>query len=166
MRIQLIIILIALVLISGNGCELEDTRSQAITQVTITKITDGDTFKLSNGEIVRVLGIDYPDTASDRIGKWTDMGLDITKIKYCYRKGNEYLRNNLVNENATLIADSLEDDKDRYGRILRYVEVDGMDVGEFLIKEGYAVMYDPTKPLCARCYGYARLDKLGGCLWE
>lgn len=114
-------------------------------------------------EKVRVLGIDYPDITSDRIDKWIGFGLNETKIKNCYRSGIGGVKILLENKSVILSSDSLEQDKDKYGR---YVNVDGTDLGEYLLVNGYAVMYDPIQPLCSKCSFYQTLEKKGGCLWN
>lgn len=84
-----------------------------------SEITDGDTFKLSSGEKVRLLGIDAPENG-----------------KYYYKQATNKLRELVYGKNITLEADSA--DKDQYGRLLRYVFVDDEFVNLEMVKQGYA----------------------------
>lgn len=141
--------------------------------VIVTNIVDGDTIDVNiNGQVerIRILGIDFPDVSSDRIGKWEEMGLSKERIVMCYKQGNDWLEN-MLNKEVTLIADMGEDDKDRYNRLLRYINWGEPDIGVLLVIQGYAVMYDPTKPECTRCSEYKQLEDKSrvektGCLWS
>ena len=84
---------------------------------TVTRVIDGDTVELANGDRVRYLGIDTPETVH---------GEEATA------------RNRELTEGKTvqLLADS--EDRDTYGRLLRYVFIDGTFVNAELIWEGYA----------------------------
>ena len=184
---RLIIILGLLLLI---GCQVStnlETQSQVETVETIptqeiqiqnppavvTKIVDGDTIDINlSGDIerIRILGIDFPDVSSDRIGKWEEMGLSKERIVKCYKEGNDWMET-MLNQEVILIADSGEDDKDRYNRSLRYVAWGNDDIGSLLIRQGYAVIYDPTKPQCVICEDYKQLEEQvriekNGCLWQ
>ena len=82
-------------------------------------VSDGDTIGVRrNGTVVpvRLLGIDAPETkgevecggvrSSNRLAKLLPRGTEIT-----------------------LVSDPTQDDEDRFGRLLRYVELDGDDLG-------------------------------------
>jgi len=178
-------ILIVLLLVLLAGCtraeikQIQDlieqpeiVNEQVQTGVVVTRIIDGDTYevRLSNGskETVRVLGIDYPDIDSDGIKKWIGLGVTEDKVKICYDEGEEMLVNSLVNKSVILVSDSNEADKDRYGRLLRYVDLklSADDVGLNLIILGYAIKYDPSGKQCVRCGTYLSREKQGGCLWK
>ena len=92
----------------------------------VTRVVDGDTLDVTKGasaETVRLLGIDTPERG--------DCGFDAA---------SEQLRDLLGVQAVTLTAGgSGQENKDHYGRILRYVEVDGSDVGLALLEQGYAI---------------------------
>jgi micrococcal nuclease len=89
----------------------------------VVEVVDGDTVEveLAGGrETVRLIGINTPERGeclADRAGRW--------------------LRERIGDREVELVADS--SDRDQHGRLLRYVEVDGADVGAELIREGLAL---------------------------
>jgi endonuclease YncB( thermonuclease family) len=86
----------------------------------VTRIVDGDTIELGNGATVRLVGIDAPEAGA------------------C---GSERAADNLarlVLGKQVRLKES-DEDRDRYGRLLRYVDIGGRDAGLRLIKNGLAV---------------------------
>lgn len=86
----------------------------------VTKVIDGDTIELENGQKVRYIGIDTPEVQGD-----------------CY--ANEATNKNkelVLNKKVSLIKDKSE--VDRYGRLLRYVYVNDIFVNNTLVREGFA----------------------------
>lgn len=110
----------------------------------VVKVVDGDTVHvlLDSGERVkvRVLGIDTPEIAHNPTEKTQCFG----------RKATKQMRKLVGDKRVKLISDKHSDDVDVYGRLLRYVEVDGVDVGRELIKQGLAHIYAPEKPKDAK----------------
>jgi endonuclease YncB( thermonuclease family) len=86
----------------------------------VSRIIDGDTLELANGETVRLAGIDAPE-------RGTCGSLEAT----------ESLRRFALGEAVRLTP--TDEDRDGYGRLLRYVDVDGDDAGLRLIEDGLAV---------------------------
>ena len=89
--------------------------------VTVTRVVDGDTLEVSTGDTVRLIGIDTPERG--------ECGYD---------EATNLLRL-MVDQKPVSLVPGAQDDRDRYGRILRYVEVDGGDVNLELISSGRAV---------------------------
>lgn len=87
--------------------------------VTVTFVIDGDTIVTDVGA-VRLVGIDAPE-----------------KGKCGYEEASERLRTLVDKKEVTLIDDTKQPNRDDYGRLLRYVERDGEDVGMVLIREGF-----------------------------
>lgn len=85
----------------------------------VERIIDGDTVVLENGERVRLLGIDAPETG-----------------QYYYKEAKEYLERLILHKNIRLER-GLEN-RDKYGRLLRYIFIDDIFVNLELIKNGYA----------------------------
>lgn len=103
---------------------LIDNSDEAGTHL-VTMIVDGDTVLLENGESVRYLGVDTPETHHPV------RGLE------CY--GPEATeRNKELVEGKRVRLEADQTDRDRYGRLLRYVYVDGVFVNAKLVEEGYA----------------------------
>lgn len=112
--------------------------------LTITEVLDGDTVKLSNGETVRLLGVDAPESSVNRKMKLDiyEMGIQIGE--------QEMLR---LGKAATRFAKSLAKGKrcwleydrsetDIYDRALAYIHLeDGTILNEEMIAAGYAKAY-------------------------
>ena len=90
----------------------------------VTRVIDGDTFITNKGDRVRLIGVDAPELPSLR-GIESKMYL------------NELIHNKVV----TLERDEISDNKDKYGRLLRYVYLDKKDVNLHMIKSRYAKPY-------------------------
>ncbi len=86
----------------------------------VASVTDGDTLRLANGEAVRLVGIDAPEEG--RCGALRSAAL-LTKL--------------VEGRRVTLTAPV--DDRDRYDRLLRYVNIGTMDAGLRMIKSGLAI---------------------------
>ena len=99
----------------------------------IEYVYDGDTYQIwINGkkEKIRVLGIDTPE----KTGGFRPEG--------CF--GNDasaYAKKKLRNKKVGLLQPKNHESTDKYGRLLRYVFLDGEDFGAHLIQEGYAFSY-------------------------
>lgn len=98
---------------------------------TVSRVVDGDTFKVhlsGKEETVRIVGINTPETVDPR-----------RPVECFGKEASQYAKQLLENKQVILEADETQQDKDRYGRLLRFVYfVDGSDVGLRLIREGYA----------------------------
>jgi len=90
---------------------------------------DGDTIKLSNGETVRLIGIDAPESRNAFKKKKAFFG-DVSK---------HYLDSLLTGKKIRMEYDVSR--KDRYGRTLAYVYLeDGTFINEKILREGYAMI--------------------------
>lgn len=91
----------------------------------VLRVIDGDTIVIEGGEHVRYLGVDAPETQG---------------TAECYgREATERNRQLVEGKRVRLEADRR--DRDRYGRLLRWVWVEDTLVNEQLIREGYATVY-------------------------
>jgi len=92
----------------------------------VIDVIDGDTFKLENKETVRLICIDSPE-----------------KGRKGYEEAKEFLTGMILDKEVRLEKDV--DDKDEYGRLLRYVYVNMSGVEFFvnkqLVQEGYAGIF-------------------------
>lgn len=117
----------------------------------VKKVFDGDTFEAEiNGktEKVRMLGIDTPEkSSSDKF----DRDMERTRQdRETIQKLGELSHQNTVKlingKKVTLRTDPESDNKDKYGRLLRYVYLeDGTLVNMKIIEEGYANAYRKFK---------------------
>jgi micrococcal nuclease len=116
----------------------------------VSRIIDGDTFELANGQTVRLIGIDTPEEG-----------------QRCFDQAKQQLISLIAGESVYLEKDVSE--TDRYGRLLRYVYVNGIFVNEYLVFEGfaYAVEYPPdTKYADQLNEAEQNAEENGrGCLW-
>lgn len=91
----------------------------------VSRVVDGDTIELATGETLRYIGIDTPETVKPN-----------TPVE-CFGKEASAMNKKLVEgKYVTLEKDVSETDK--YGRLLRYVYLDGVMVNKVLVEEGYA----------------------------
>jgi endonuclease YncB( thermonuclease family) len=96
------------------------TTTTAAAVLTVTRVVDGDTVDVSTGETVRLIGIDTPESGA------------------CgYREATDRLVA-LVGGQPVMLEPGARDDIDKYGRLLRYVLVDGVESGGVLVAEGLA----------------------------
>ncbi|MBK8554061.1 MAG: thermonuclease family protein [Ignavibacteria bacterium] len=112
--------------------------------LTVSRVIDGDTFKMSNGEKVRLIGIDTPEKYdSDKLEKNSSRtGRDKETIKKLGEASTEYVKKLVEGKRVTLVQDPGYDDKDKYGRLLRYVYTeDGIFVNAKILEDGYANVY-------------------------
>ena len=122
----------------------------------VERVIDGDTVELATGEKVRYLGIDTPESVKPNTPP------------QCFSK-DAYKENRDLVEGKYVRLETDISERDKYGRLLRYVYVDDLFVNEFLVKEGYAVSkwYKPNdkyKELIDAAQEYAVTADLG--LWK
>lgn len=128
----------------------------------VLKVVDGDTLSVDirgKKEVVRLLGIDTPETVDPR------------KPVQCFGKAaSDKMKTFVAGKSVILIDDSTQGNRDKYNRLLRYVylpdKVRTFVNGE-MVKQGYAFSYKeyPTKMLVRfnAWEKYAREHSLG--LW-
>lgn len=105
----------------------------------VVKVVDGDTIKVDmqgKTETIRIIGINTPETVDPR------------KAVECFGKeASEKAKELLTDTQVSLEADKSQGERDRYGRLLRYVFLeDGTDYGLKMIKDGYAYEYLYDEP--------------------
>ncbi len=91
----------------------------------VTCVVDGDTIWFK-GEKIRMMGYDTPEPTTGICGGDTERRLAARASKRLVQ---------LLNNNTVTIE---RDGKDRYGRTLAVIRVDGRNVGDILIEEGLA----------------------------
>jgi micrococcal nuclease len=94
----------------------------------VVYVVDGETILLENGESVRYLGIDAPETQHPTRGLEC-FGPEATE------------RNRQLVEGKFVRLEKDQTDRDNYDRLLRYVYVNDLFVNGLLIEEGYAFSY-------------------------
>ena len=128
----------------------------------VTWVVDGDTIYVEmNGktEKIRLIGMNAPEIDS-RYGSGECLGA----------KAAEKAQEILLNKKVLLEADPSQDDRDTYGRLLRYVRLeDGLFFNKWMIENGFAHEYTFIVPYkyqseFKQAQNSARENKLG--LWN
>jgi len=102
-------------------------------QIFVSEVIDGDTIKLSNGRLLRYIGLDTPEVRTKRGSQF------VYDPQPFSLEAKEYNRK-LVEGRAVRIEFDLEK-QDKYGRLLGYCFIGDTFVNEKLIQEGLAVLY-------------------------
>lgn len=99
----------------------------------VVLVVDGDTIKVlinNKEDTVRLIGIDSPEVLDER------------KPVQCFGKeASNKAGEILTDKTISLESDPTQEDKDEYGRLLRYVFLNGLNFNKFMIIEGYAHEY-------------------------
>ncbi len=101
---------------------------------TVTRVVDGDTIVIDmNGtsEKIRMIGVDTPETK------------DPDEPVQCYgQEASSFTTRTLLGKSVRLTTDKSSDNRDRYGRLLRYVYTQDNELfEEMLISQGYGFAY-------------------------
>lgn len=99
--------------------------AEAKQTVKVIKVIDGDTIEIEGGQKVRYIGIDTPETKHP------------TKGVQCFGKKASEKNKELVDGKEVILGKDISE-TDRYGRLLRFVYIDGVFVNDYLVREGYA----------------------------
>jgi micrococcal nuclease len=128
-RLKQIVIIIICISFSFSASAIEQ---ECMEKGIVTWIVDGDTIivKLFNKpEKVRLLGIDTPEFHKKG-----------NKREYFAYEAFLYTKKHLKGKTVCLVKDP-QNDRDIYGRLLRYVYIDGRLFNAELVREGYAEIY-------------------------
>lgn len=95
----------------------------------VTQVIDGDTIEVRIGEVgyrVRYVGVNTPE-----------------RDEVCYQEAKNANAALVQGQTVRLVKD--QSNTDRYGRLLRYIYVNGLFVNEQLVRDGWAeaVTYEP-----------------------
>ncbi len=115
----------------------------------VARVIDGDTIVVlidGKTERIRFIGIDTPETVDDH-----------KKIQ-CYGPESSERVKELLSGKSVALETKPNEDRDDYGRLLRYVILDGRDIGATMLEEGYA------RSLCfafphPKCSEYDNLER-------
>jgi micrococcal nuclease len=89
------------------------------TAVTVSRVYDGDSFAISNGDQVRLIGIDAPEKG--------EPGAD---------QAREFLTRLIKGKQIRLESD--QEDRDKYKRLLRYAYIGDIFINAEMLKQGLA----------------------------
>ena len=116
--------LLPLLLVAGCSVYFEPEFNLS-NETHVYRIVDGDTFIISGGEYVRIIGVNAPDRKEGG-----------------YHEATDYLRQF---EGKEVILEEEGEDRDKFGRLLRHAFVDNKSVGISLIEDGHAEIYEDYK---------------------
>ncbi len=91
----------------------------------VVRVVDGDTIEIEDGERVRYIGVNTPESVDPR-----------RKVQ-CFGKEASAYNKGLVEGKRVRLEPDVED-RDRYGRLLRYVWLGDTMINEQLVADGYA----------------------------
>ena len=116
--ILIIIIFFALKIIANYVPEIKENQSEYL----VAEIIDGDTFRLDNGDIVRLLCVDTPEKGEEG-----------------YDEAVSFLGGRLIYQNNITLEGNTTD---RYGRLLRWVWAEGSLVNKEIIDEDLGEIFE------------------------
>src|SRR3989338_9559907 len=119
-----IIIFLAGIFLGGRFLITKNQNPLPANHYQVSSVLDGDTLKIKDGQRVRLIGIDAPESGN------------------CYYDASTRALKDLV-ENKTVRMEKDITDKDMYGRLLRYVILpnengDDLLVNDYLTRQGFA----------------------------
>jgi len=122
-------VLVAALLGSAGWGWFTGGRTAANLPATIVRVIDGDTViaRLDSGAVekIRLLGVDTPEVVDPR------------KPVQCFgRAASDFTKTQLTGRRVALELDA--EQRDKYGRLLAYVILDGHRYNDLLIERGYA----------------------------
>jgi micrococcal nuclease len=99
----------------------------------VVSVSDGDTIVVNmdgREEKVRLIGVDTPETVKPN------------SPQECYGKeASNFLKNTLSNQQVKLEPDPINQNRDRYERLLRYVYFNDILINKQIIEQGYGFAY-------------------------
>jgi len=112
----------------------------------VKRVIDGDTIKLENGERVRLIGIDTPETVHPS-----------KAVEYYGKEAGDFTKRMVEGKRVKIEFDIQK--RDKYGRLLAYVYLeDGTFLNAELLRQGYANIstYAPNVKYIEK---FARLER-------
>lgn len=100
-------------------------------EVLVNRVIDGDTIEIGSGQKVRYIGINTPETVDSR------------RTIQCFGKEASAKNKELVEGKKVRLEKDVSE-KDKFGRLLRYIYIDRLFINDYLVRQGYA--YASTYP--------------------
>ncbi|GHW03014.1 hypothetical protein AGMMS50249_8000 [candidate division SR1 bacterium] len=123
---------------------LTNTPTSVINQTSISfplvKVVDGDTIQIQkDGKTisVRLIGLDAPESTTLRYG-----------YVECYGQESKFHLSSLIGNSKTvqLEFDQTQGEIDKYDRLLAYLRLDGVNLNQQMLQDGYAREYTYIQP--------------------
>src|SRR3954466_14115088 len=106
------------------GCSAQQDEPPVADACTVSRVSDGDSFRCNDGRRVRLIGIDSPESQQQPAGEKARAAL---------------LR--LLPPGSTVQLEIDIASTDRYGRTLAYLWSGSKLVNEAMVRDGWAVLY-------------------------
>tara|TARA_Y100000310_G_scaffold26446_2_gene25221 strand:- start:2139 stop:2600 length:462 start_codon:yes stop_codon:yes gene_type:complete len=150
MKFGIVSVFVVIVLFFVLGFMVSSESERKGEEKIVTKIIDGDTIIVQGGETIRLLGFDCDERG-----------------KACYSSAKERIEELVLGK--VVVLESENDDRDIYGRSLRYVFLEDESISEVMVREGYCVARFPEdskyKPEIVRAEEFAIVNEIG-CKWK
>lgn len=147
-RVKLPLLFVILILIAyAVNSYVSD--SPLLEESYVTKVIDGDTIVIEGGQRVRLLSVDTRERGES-----------------CYSEAKKRMEELVLLKNITLERD--RENEDQYGRLLRYVYVNGTMVNLQMVQEGLAVayIYEPNEKYRSQFAAAEQIARQeNGCVW-
>lgn len=140
MRIKLVLLVLGILLIyifptTSIQKTFQDKKaiSNNLTIAEVLRVIDGDTIEVSlnnKKESVRLIGIDAPETVDPRI-----------TVESFGKEASDKAKEILDGKTISLESDPTQGNRDKYGRLLRYIFINNLNFNKFMISEGYVHEY-------------------------
>lgn len=116
---------------SNLNSSADDTEedNKRLLDAKVTRVVDGDTMKITvdgKKETIRLLLVDTPESVNPNIPEPQPFSIE----------ASDYAKKVLTNKNVQIELDVSE--RDKYGRLLCYLYIDGKMFNEMLLEKGYA----------------------------
>ena len=151
----------SIILLGAGGLPAGKQARQSARDVPVRRVIDGDTIELTDGRLIRYIGIDTPESRRREDGRWIE---DPEPFAVAATEANQAL----VAGRAVRLEYYVQR-LDRYGRTLAYVYVGEQMVNEALVAQGYATVMTipPNVRYAARFKDAARNARREGLgLWR
>ncbi len=100
-------------------------QQQQTEEAVVARVIDGDTIVLTNGERVRYIGMNTPELVDPR------------KPVECFAREAKEANQKLVVGRAVRLQKDVSE-RDKYGRLLRFIFVGDVMVNDYLVRQGFA----------------------------
>ena len=140
-RLLLLAVLAAVVALGGSSAlpSLDGGGQATRSGARVVRVVDGDTLAVRSGgreERVRVLGIDTPESVKP------DTPVECGAKAAARALRRRALGSGGAGRRGRLVSDPTQDERDRFGRLLAYVELrDGTDLGRSQVRDGWAEVF-------------------------
>ena len=168
-------IVVFLLILFFSSCCLDTIKTRyfppiELDTVTVTKVIDGDTIEIlidGENERVRLVGIDTPEPYSNNNEKkW--YGLPDDHLRKWGIEAFDYTNKRLYKKEVNISYDTVQGQKDEFGRTLAYIYIGNKNFNLELVENGYARVYTEKKSdlylKLIEAETKARINKIG--LWK